>query len=135
MSAQKYSASQHLVEALLSWVKSCEIAIPEIHRPLLWDATKVRDQMESLGQVSQSDTSLAQPTCLLSLIATCRTMARSPAGMTSSQPGTNCLLEDSAASQPERFEAFLVERRRLMAQEIKQYTGACESRLQAYRAL
>jgi hypothetical protein len=34
---------------------------------------------------------------------------------------SNRLPEVSAASQPERFEAFLAERRRLMAQEIKQY--------------
>jgi hypothetical protein len=39
MSAQKYSVNRHLIEALLSWVRSCEIAIPEIQRPLLWDTT------------------------------------------------------------------------------------------------
>lgn len=33
----------------------------------------------------------------------------------------NCLPEDLAAYQPERFEEFLGERRRLMAQKIKQY--------------
>ncbi|MGV8863191.1 MAG: hypothetical protein ACOH2T_18750 [Pseudomonas sp.] len=35
MSAQKYSVNQHLIETLLSWIKSGEIAIPEIQRPLL----------------------------------------------------------------------------------------------------
>ncbi|KPY31470.1 hypothetical protein ALO52_200235 [Pseudomonas syringae pv. primulae] len=34
---------------------------------------------------------------------------------------SNCLPEDLAAYQPEQFEAFLAERRRLMAQKIKQY--------------
>lgn len=42
MSSQKYSVNQHLIETLLSWVKSGEIAIPEIQRPFVWDATKVR---------------------------------------------------------------------------------------------
>lgn len=50
MSAQKYSVNQHLIETLLSWVKSGEIAIPEIQRPFVWDATKVRDLMDSLYQ-------------------------------------------------------------------------------------
>ena len=35
MSAQKYSVNQHLIETLLNWVKSGEIAIPEIQRPLV----------------------------------------------------------------------------------------------------
>ncbi len=47
---QKYSVNQHLVETLLSWVKSGEIAIPEIQRPFVWDSSKVRDLMDSLYQ-------------------------------------------------------------------------------------
>ncbi len=46
--SQKYSVNQHLIETLISWVKSGEIAIPEIQRPFVWDATKVRDLMDSL---------------------------------------------------------------------------------------
>ncbi|MCA0235207.1 MAG: DUF262 domain-containing protein [Bacteroidetes bacterium] len=38
------------METLLSWVKSGEIAIPEIQRPFVWDASKVRDLMDSLYQ-------------------------------------------------------------------------------------
>lgn len=45
---QKYSVNQHLIETLISWVKSGEIAIPEIQRPFVWTATKVRDLMDSL---------------------------------------------------------------------------------------
>src|SRR3989338_353532 len=45
---QKYSVNQHLTETVLSWVKSGEIAIPEIQRPFVWDASKVRDLMDSL---------------------------------------------------------------------------------------
>lgn len=48
MSSQKYSVNQHLIETILSWVKSGEIAIPEIQRPFVWDSSKVRDLMDSL---------------------------------------------------------------------------------------
>jgi len=48
MKIQKYSVNQHLIETVLAWVKSGEIAIPEIQRPFVWDATKVRDLMDSL---------------------------------------------------------------------------------------
>ena len=47
---QKYSVNQHLIETILSWVKSGEIAIPEIQRPFVWDSSKVRDLMDSLYQ-------------------------------------------------------------------------------------
>ena len=47
-SAAKYSVNSHMIENLLSWVTSGEIAIPEIQRPFVWDATKVRDLMDSL---------------------------------------------------------------------------------------
>jgi len=47
---QKYSVNQHLIETILAWVNSGEIAIPEIQRPFVWDATKVRDLMDSLYQ-------------------------------------------------------------------------------------
>ena len=47
---QKYSVNQQLIETLLSWVKSGKIAIPEIQRPFVWDAAKVRDLLDSLYQ-------------------------------------------------------------------------------------
>lgn len=47
---QKYAVNQHLIETVLSWVKSCEIAIPEIQRPFVWNSAKVRDLMDSLYQ-------------------------------------------------------------------------------------
>lgn len=47
---QKYSVNQYLIETVLAWVKSCEIAIPEIQRPFVWDGSKVRDLMDSLYQ-------------------------------------------------------------------------------------
>lgn len=50
MSAQKYSDNQYLIETLLTWVKSGEIAIPEVQRSFVWDASKVRDLMDSLHQ-------------------------------------------------------------------------------------
>ncbi|SHJ63829.1 Protein of unknown function DUF262 [Arenibacter nanhaiticus] len=50
MDIQKYNVNQHLIETLLSWIKSGEIAIPEIQRPFVWDGAKVRDLMDSLYQ-------------------------------------------------------------------------------------
>jgi len=48
MSVQKYSVNQHPIETLLTWIKSHEIAIPEIQRPFVWNSTKVRDLLDSL---------------------------------------------------------------------------------------
>ena len=50
MKTQKYAVNQHLIETVLAWVNSGEIAIPEIQRPFVWKATKVRDLMDSLYQ-------------------------------------------------------------------------------------
>lgn len=62
---QKYSVNQHLIETVLAWVNSGEIAIPEIQRPFVWDGAKVRDLMDiyikaiplvmlSLGKIQMS---------------------------------------------------------------------------------
>ncbi len=48
MVIQRYSVTPHPIETLLTWVKSGEIAIPEIQRPFVWDATKVRNLLDSL---------------------------------------------------------------------------------------
>lgn len=48
MPAQQYSVTQHPIETLLTWIKSGEIAIPEIQRPFVWEATKVRNLLDSL---------------------------------------------------------------------------------------
>lgn len=45
---QNYSVNQHLIETLISWIRSEEIAIPEIQRPFVWKASKVRDLIDSL---------------------------------------------------------------------------------------
>lgn len=50
MATQRYSVTPHPVETLLTWVKSGEIAIPEIQRPFVWEATKVRNLLDSLYQ-------------------------------------------------------------------------------------
>lgn len=47
---QKYAVNQQLIETLLAWVNSGEVAIPEIQRPFVWDSSKVRDLMDSLYQ-------------------------------------------------------------------------------------
>ena len=48
MSESKYSVLQQPVGNLLGWIKSGEIAIPEIQRPFVWTASKVRDLIDSL---------------------------------------------------------------------------------------
>lgn len=48
MSTQRYSVTPHPIDTLLTWVKSSEIAIPEIQRPFVWDSTKVRNLLDSL---------------------------------------------------------------------------------------
>ena len=50
MSTQRYSVAPHPIETLLTWIKTGEIAIPEIQRPFVWDATKVRNLLDSLYQ-------------------------------------------------------------------------------------
>lgn len=48
MESQKYTINQNSVDTILAWIKSDEIAIPEIQRPFVWKAAKVRDLMDSL---------------------------------------------------------------------------------------
>lgn len=48
MAAQRYTITPHPVETLLTWVKSGEVAIPEIQRPFVWKPTTVRDLLDSL---------------------------------------------------------------------------------------
>lgn len=50
MATQRYSVTPHPIETLLTWVKSGEIAIPEIQRPFVWEPTKVRNLLDSLYQ-------------------------------------------------------------------------------------
>ncbi len=50
MAIQQYSVNQHPIQTLLAWIESGEIAIPEIQRPFVWSATKVRDLIDSLYQ-------------------------------------------------------------------------------------
>jgi len=48
MATQRYSVTPHPIETLLTWVKSGEVAVPEIQRPFVWEATKVRNLLDSL---------------------------------------------------------------------------------------
>jgi hypothetical protein len=48
MATQRYTVTPHPIETLLTWVKSGEIAIPEIQRPFVWEAAKVRNLLDSL---------------------------------------------------------------------------------------
>lgn len=48
MATQRYSVTPHPIDTLLTWAKSKEIAIPEIQRPFVWNAVKVRNLLDSL---------------------------------------------------------------------------------------
>ena len=48
MSNSRYSLHQYSVDALLNWIKTEDIVIPEIQRPFVWSANKVRDFIDSL---------------------------------------------------------------------------------------
>ena len=48
MTIQRYSVNQYNIQTLLTWIQSREIAIPEIQRPFVWNAVKVRDFIDSL---------------------------------------------------------------------------------------
>lgn len=50
MIVNRYSVNQKSVNSLLVDIRSNEIAIPEIQRPFVWDAAKVRDLIDSLYQ-------------------------------------------------------------------------------------
>jgi hypothetical protein len=52
MATQRYSVTPHPIETLLTWVKSGKIAIPEIQRPFVRDAAKVRNLLDSLYRTS-----------------------------------------------------------------------------------
>ena len=47
---RKYQVNQYTVENVVDWVKSGEIAIPEIQSSFVWNRIKVRDFMDSLYQ-------------------------------------------------------------------------------------
>lgn len=48
MAIQKFNVNQNTISILLSKIEAGEIAIPEIQRPFVWDASKVRDLIDSL---------------------------------------------------------------------------------------
>jgi uncharacterized protein with ParB-like and HNH nuclease domain len=50
MPTQRYSVTQPPIETIFTWIKSGEIAIPEIQRSFVWTAVKVRDLLDSLFQ-------------------------------------------------------------------------------------
>jgi hypothetical protein len=50
MPTQRYDVHTPPIENIFSWINSGEIAIPEIQRPFVWDATKVRNFLDSLYQ-------------------------------------------------------------------------------------
>ena len=48
MPIQRFSVNQYPIEILMAWIKADQIAIPDIQRPFVWNAAKVRDLIDSL---------------------------------------------------------------------------------------
>ena len=46
--AEKYNVENKPLEQVLGFIKSGQIAIPEIQRPFVWRPTQVRDLIDSL---------------------------------------------------------------------------------------
>lgn len=44
----QYEVNNSSIQTLLSWIRNGELAVPEIQRPFVWNATKVRDLIDSL---------------------------------------------------------------------------------------
>ena len=58
MSIQRYSVNQYPVETLLTWIKSGEIAIPDIQRPFVWNETDFRRFLMILRSAGFVDASM-----------------------------------------------------------------------------
>ncbi len=98
MSTQRYSATLQPIETLLMWFKSGEIAIPEIQRPFVWNAVKVRNLLDSLNQAY----------AVGHLIAWCN-----PTGEAQGR------FEILGQTHPHHYDDFLAKRRHLMSLKIK----------------
>jgi len=48
MASQRYAVTQPPIDTVFNWIKSGEIAIPEIQRPFVWKPVKVRKFLDSL---------------------------------------------------------------------------------------
>ena len=48
MPTSRYSVTHQPVETLFAWIRSGEIAIPDIQRPFVWKNAKVRDLFDSM---------------------------------------------------------------------------------------
>ena len=51
--SEKYSVHDYTVEQILNFIKSDEIAIPEIQRPFVWKGWQVRDLVDSFSFVQK----------------------------------------------------------------------------------
>lgn len=56
--SEKYTVHDYTVEQILNFIKSDEIAIPEIQRPFGWKGWQVRDLVASLYQGYPTDIKL-----------------------------------------------------------------------------
>lgn len=131
MSTQRYSVTPHPIETLLTWVKSGEIAIPEIQRPFVWEATKVRNLLDSLYQGYPVGYLIAwrNPTVKLkdgSASAGKRVLIDGQQRVTAliemlKNLRLNCIPETMLDGDIKPYTTFLEERRKWMAMKLKQW--------------
>lgn len=131
MSTQRYSVTPHPIETLLTWVKSGEIAIPEIQRPFVWEAAKVRNLLDSLYQGYPVGYLIAwrNPTVKLkdgSASAGKRVLIDGQQRVTAliemlKNLRLNCIPETMLDGDIKPYTTFLEERRKWMAMKLKQW--------------
>ena len=63
--SEKYTVHDYTVEQILNFIKSDEIAIPEIQRPFVWKGWQVRDLVDSFSFVQKFGTNFLQKIMLL----------------------------------------------------------------------
>ena len=100
MSIQKYSVSPISIGNILNLISLGEIAVPEIQRPFVWSASKVRDLIDSLYQGYGAITD--------------------PSNMQSNFK-IHCIPDGMQDKDINHYEDFLQQRRKMMSRKIQTY--------------
>lgn len=119
MSTQRYTVTPHPIETLLTWVKSREIAIPEIQRPFVWDALAQTEINIAIGDKA--------PTVYFKELAEqCNGGKKKYGGITDfgelkANLVDSCIPDSLLSETLPNYDSFLEQRRKLMAGKIKAY--------------
>ena len=113
MSTQRYSVTPQPIDTLLAWVKSGEIAIPEIQRPFVWEK-----------QINIAIGDKDPKNYFKELAEQCAGGSKKYGGITKRKEMEenflmSCLPVELLDGGFTDYDEFLKERRKLMAQKIK----------------